>query len=363
MNLKKSLKQKVYSEKIIESDFHGIVELAMGVGKTKIVIDAIRKQKFKSILWVCGTEKFRDKGLKEEFISWKGDFTKVKAICWHSLSDLKGSFDLIVLDEVQMITERRFNYFRNNPYNKILALTGTLPREWSKLRLLEKLNLKTIVSVDVDEAIEEELIADYEIEVVYCYLNDKIKKEIKSKKGVFYATERESYDWYSRKIAAAKAYGNYAEVKSLSLRRANFIYNSKSKLKASLLVNSNLKGRIVSFSKRTEIADMLGTPFHTKIHKKKRDQNYADFNSGKISHLATVEAANTSLNLIDVECVFIQQLDSNAGNFFQRMGRGLRLRKDYVAKIIIMCLKDTQDEIWVSECISSLNPKKITYVS
>jgi hypothetical protein len=62
--------QKKATDTILENNCHGIIEIYMRVGKTKIGIDVIKAigDKAKSVLWVTDEKKLRDEGLPEEFV-------------------------------------------------------------------------------------------------------------------------------------------------------------------------------------------------------------------------------------------------------------------------------------------------------
>ena len=107
--------QQPIIDEIIKQDFHGIIYLPTGTGKTRILIEALKKSSFKSILWVCATEQSRDVTLEKEFKIWKATrlFKKVTAICWKSLEKHSFKYDLVILDEIQMITPRNASYFKN----------------------------------------------------------------------------------------------------------------------------------------------------------------------------------------------------------------------------------------------------------
>ena len=354
--------QQPIIDEIIKQDFHGIIYLPTGTGKTRILIEALKKSSFKSILWVCATEQSRDVTLEKEFKIWKATrlFKKVTAICWKSLEKHSFKYDLVILDEIQMITPRNASYFKNNDC-KIIGATGSEPRDQIKQEIFKQLNLDVIWRLHIDNAIEKSLIAEYFIDIVYVDIDSITKYEVKGNKGSFYKTEKESYNWYSYKIEQLKDEGNYTAAKKLQLSRARFIYNSKTKLRASqLLMKKFSDNRVISFSKSTDIANILSkNPYHSKLKKEDRKLNYDKFNSKKENHISTVEAANTSLNFTDIEIAFIQQLDSNPGNFLQRIGRALRFGENYTAKIVLLCLRGSQDEVWVNSCIESLNSEKI----
>lgn len=66
-NVEKNKIQKEIVEQIGVNP-HGLLLLSPRIGKTKIGIDVIKKQKPKSILWITPSTKLRDKDIPEEFI-------------------------------------------------------------------------------------------------------------------------------------------------------------------------------------------------------------------------------------------------------------------------------------------------------
>ena len=50
---------------------HGLLLLAPRIGKTRIIIDIIKKNNPKSILWVTPSAELATKDIPEEFTKWK----------------------------------------------------------------------------------------------------------------------------------------------------------------------------------------------------------------------------------------------------------------------------------------------------
>ena len=59
----------------LQEPSHGLLRLAPRVGKTKIGIDIIKKEKPKRILWVTPNAKLRDVDIPTEFKIWKNWLT------------------------------------------------------------------------------------------------------------------------------------------------------------------------------------------------------------------------------------------------------------------------------------------------
>ena len=59
-------------------------------------------------------------------------------------------------------------------------------------------------------------------------------------------------------------------------------------------------------------------------------------------------------------CLYIQP-NRNPGDFDQVAGRTMRLPVGQMAKMIVICAMDTQDETVIKEALANVNPKRITY--
>lgn len=80
---------------------HGLLLLSPRMGKTKLGIDIIKREKPKSVLWVTPNTKLRDEDIPAEFKQWKAlrYLSKTDIICYASLSNHTGNYDKIILDE------------------------------------------------------------------------------------------------------------------------------------------------------------------------------------------------------------------------------------------------------------------------
>jgi len=86
-------------------------------------------------------------------------------------------------------------------------------------------------------------------------------------------------------------------------------------------------------------------------HSKRDDKYYNLFINQKINKLGVVEALNEGDNLSNMDSCIIVQNNSNPKNLFQRMGRILRKRSNHIAKIDILCLMNTVDEVWINSML------------
>jgi len=363
--------QKTAVQLIEKADGHGIIEAATGVGKTKIAIDYLisLNKKLSSIkaLWVVPSTKLRDIDVPAEFNKWhKSELLKsVKVICYDSIPKITEEFyDIVILDELHKITELRSDFFfkNNNRIDKVLGLTATTPKEFVKIEIIEKLQMPLIFSINIEEAQKNKLISDYEITVVYVPIGD-LPVEVTTKKNKYTTTEKKRYLGLSKVIAM---YYDKDEKppKNVLLGRMRFIYNLKSKAYATkaLLNSIDSKLRTLVFTKSIDICNFIVGEKYAH-HSKVKSGAYNNFITGESNLLGVVDSINEGVNLPELDCIIINQLNSQARELIQRMGRGLRYRENHVAKIYIIVAKGTQDESWSIDAINNIPTEKIKYVT
>lgn len=345
---------------------HGILELSPRVGKTKLGIEIIKKQKCSSILWVTSSAKLRDEDIPEEFVTWKAKryLPKTTIIHYNSLNSIKGKFDIVILDEFQAITEANTIGFFNKDieYGTIVGLTGTIPKHEEKLEILKKLKLKVLVKITIDEAVDQELVADYTINVIEIPM-DAVTKNVEAgtKKAPFNTTEVLSYQYLCKRVNQAMWSNNPKVTQFSILARLRFVYNSPSKLNVAKKLVKTLDGRKLVFAGSIKHAEEIS---NTNYHSKTNDKDLQAFLKEEINLLSCVNAGGTGFTYKNVDHFIIVQSDSNkSGSTTQKLARSLLLQKDYKAQIWILCLMGTQDEKWVEEALKSFDVNKVNYIN
>lgn len=350
----------------INTPFNEILLLSPRVGKTKIGIELIKKFRFKSILWVTSSVKLRDEDIPSEFIKWKAKsyLPKTTIVHYSSLDKQYGDYDLVVLDEIQNITENnsRLLLEKKIKYNNIIGLTGTMPEHQEKLEILKKLKLYVSHEISIDEAVDKDLIADYKINVVELPL-DRINKNVKggTKTKPFMTTEFDSYSYQNKLVNQAMFSGNSDRVNFAVLARRRFISNSPTKFNFAKKLLDHLQGRKLVFCGSIDQAEKISKYTY---HSKTNDVDLQLFMSNKIDVLACVNAGGTGFTYTNVQHFIILQVDSNkSGQTTQKLARSLLKQKDYTANIWILCLQGTQDEKWVENALKTFDSNKIEYIN
>ncbi len=344
---------------------HGLLNLAPRVGKTKIGIDIIKREKPKKILWVTVSAKLRDVDIPKEFLTWKAKtyLNRTKLICYKSLHKEKGHYDLIIFDEYQEITPYNAEPILSGrvTYKNIIGLSGTHPTHKDKNEVYANLGLKIVSAMSIDEAVDNNLIAPYKITVVTTRL-DSVDRYIKagSRNKTFYQTEKNQYDYYS-KLINIKHIRRETIPQFYYLNRMRVIYNSIAKKTASEKILKKLEGRTLIFSATIkQCEELCDNTYHSKTDNKKLEQ----FVNGEIDTLACVNSGGVGYTFRDVDNLFITQVNSNKkGDATQKLARSLVLQEGYTANIIILCAEDTTDLNWVQMVLEDFDEDKVSYVS
>lgn len=339
---------------------HGLLKHAPRVGKTRILCKIIEKNNPKKVLWVTLSTKLRDEDIPQEVKKWIGEdwLSKMEIICYPSLANLEGEYDMIILDEYQEITSLNTQNLLNGKikYGYILGATGTHPKHYEKRQILIALGLGGLDSISIDEAVDMELIAPYKIITVPIKLNSVDRNVLAgSKSKPFYQTEKANYDYLTKVINKLDEEGENSLF--MRIKRRNFISEAKSKIEGAKQLLKTLQGRTIIFSANTKLSENYSK--HT-YNSKTDDTHLKEFLDGNLKVLSLVNKGGTGYTYEGVDNFIITQVDTDKkGNTTQKITRSLLKQKDYVANIYVIYIKDTVDEEWMEKALKGFDPSKI----
>jgi len=412
--------QKEIKSKLLKNP-HGLAIIAQRVGKTKICIDLIKRDKPKSILWVI-LSKDLHRDIMSEFKKWKADkYTNILTIStYNSLPKITGHYETIILDEVQSVTEINMSNILNGnlTYKHILGVSGTYTKSLEKQEIYKKLNLEVLIDYGINEAVEDGVLSDYRINVVNIPYNPNISKEVKhiNQKIEYYNKGIISYldgkisikgmvsaelnVRFNRMVEDGKLFNILSDTgKSIGyiiskpdgskigkfnpfpdivyyikneklyqkvpafllIKRAQIIGNSPQKEQYCRKLQTTLKGkRNIFFCNSIQQSESISEYLYNST----TDTKYLDmFNNMEISELVMVNSGSVGYTYRQVDNLIIVQVDSdNNGKSSQKLSRILLKQIDYQATVWILCLKGTQDEAWVQEFLKTFNQDKINVI-
>ena len=337
----------------------GILHLCPRFGKIYTTINIMEKLNPTKVLIAYPDVKIRH--------SWETDFEKrgydYSGVTFTTHMSLKKhvneQFDLVVFDEIHLLSEAQITAaIKIMEHNRnILGLTGTMAR-WTKKVLYEDMRLREVVRYPIEQAIEEGVLPDYQIDVIRVPLNNTILRDYNGKSK----TEKAKFDAISWVINKQVEEGK--DTRFMRLTRMRIVQNSLSKLhKTKQLLKELENERVLVFCGVTAVADKLGIPvYHSKSGEKKV---FDDFASGKGNHLAVIKIGNTGVTYKPLNKVIISSFDSNSENLAQRINRCMSMEYDNPGKkahIYIICSTEEVEAKWLDKALEFFDKSKVKYL-
>lgn len=338
----------------------GILHLCPRAGKIRTSIRIFcklqRENGVQPKILIC----YPDKNIQK---SWEDDIQEVgyknpqiSYITHISLSKVKEKYDIIVCDEIHLLSENQISNFKrlmdNNPEAHILGLSGTLSKE-TEMLLQSKLGLKVVLSYTLEEAIRDGIISDYRIKVIKVPLDNVKIIDVKKKR-----TEKQKFDAISW-VIRSKGHSLF-----LSLARMRIIQNSIAKLDVTRRLLASLsQERVLVFCANNKIANDLGCKVHTANNFDQKEFDKFIKNNSSNNHYAVCKIGNTGVSFKFLDHIIVQAFDSNSENLTQRICRSLILDEPgKVSNIYIISSNEEVELKWLEESLEFFDKSKIQYL-
>lgn len=351
-----------------------IVFVSMRVGKTRAALKSINENESTLVVypnkdiktsWLNELEKFTPKSTNIKFVT-KASVHKYANTSW----------DNLFLDELPMMqSEKQLNAIKTIKYKKRVGLTGAMNSKTER-NLRDVLGITVKFKYSVRSAIQDGLIKDYKIFVHFVKLRHDLPTIVKKYGKEQIDTEANVYEFYSEQMNNAEENKNFA-IETMNLNeyhkwdnifnsymslRTNFLYNSETLYSESCKFLAKLKNKkVLIYTMRTDIADALSDEsYHSKNNDVEILNNFKSSNTG---HLAVCNSISAGVTIENLNTVFFHTYDSNTETLYQKLARSLLY--DYnteYSEIHLMCLQDTQMELWMDKACEQLEQDKIYFV-
>ena len=355
-------RQAEFAETWLNHGKFGILNLCPRFGKIRTTINILNQMNDSCTMLIA----YPDNKIKQ---SWIEEFEEMGYIndnitytTHRSLHKQAGTeFDIVVVDEIHLLSEAQIgvcvDLFSVN--DNILGLTGTLSK-WTTRTLRDELGISVIAHYPIEKAIEEGVIADYQINVIKVPLDNITRNEYG--KGKIKKTELQQFKYLSGVINKMMYSGGNSMF--MRLARMRLIQNSLAKQqKTKQILSDNMEQRILVFCGVTSIADSLGIPsYHSKSKDKDALKNFAE---GEGTHMAVVKIGNTGVTYKPLNKVIINYFDSNGENLAQKINRCMAMEyntPDKKADIYIICSTEKVEGKWLDKALEFFDKNKIKYV-
>ncbi len=344
---REEIKSKVQDEivEIYKSHPFLIIEMGTGAGKGKAVIECIAKSQVngtgipKSWL-ILVPEVHQIKNFRDEFIKFGYEklLMSVDIQCYASFKNYEGKSYNIVLNEVQSLSDARFEILKTIKYDSIIADSATIPGEIRE-KLFELESDWYTYQVPLREAIELGMLPKPKIYTVPCnffglsdkYEYTKFGKKVEYHADKYYKAISDDIKYWSDRHKTDKRTFVFNKLMSLASQRKRFVAEVKTNKAREIIDKLEKEGRrYIIFCGSTKQADELGGKYaiHSKKTAKHNKKLIDDFNNLKINKLFPCGMLVSGMTLSQLDTVVVIQLDKGADNdslkAIQQCGRGLR---------------------------------------
>ena len=353
-----------------KAQYKGSIIAGTGFGKSRCGVLAVAhtiKDSGRALVLVPTTQ-LQDQ-FAEEFKKWGHEslLDRVEILCYQSAHKLQNeTYDIVICDEIHLgLSPVYRQFFYNNHYHRLLAMTATLPEDDEYRDLLSRM-APTVYHISLDECVAKGLVAPYD---VYC-----IPVELTGDERTAYKRANQSfvhnkyllggYDAFNEanrilkgapgdKKAAVQFFNAIRRRKSIVQHAANKIELAKD------LAAEHSKQKILCFAGTIEFTNTIanavgGDTYHSKMTTKNRKASLERFENTKDAILCTVKALNQGFDVPDVEIGIIAGLESKALPMIQRLGRLIRFKKGKRGRVYILYVKDSQEQKWMEQATKSL---------
>lgn len=331
----------------------GRLQMCTGSGKSRASLLCALEVGASKVTIIVPTENLRDNNWPNELREWAPNL-EYEILCYASAHKVKDKdIEFLILDEVHRLTDLSVKFISQNQIKDIVSLTATFPEDPSKAEMIERLT-PLAFNYSLEEGIRDGVVAPFDLVIIDCYLDDKIKNiPGGSKAKPFLTTEYRHYQYLTKMWRVNQFGNNQAAANAWAQKRMRFLYDLPSKTElAKKLIPKLLSGRSLIFCGSINQAESL---CEYSFHSKSNENNLAKLKNKEIDQLSCIKKLNEGENIEDMDSCLIVQCNSKELDLIQRIGRVVRWREGHRAKVYIMRVLHTQDETWVNKAIENFN--------
>ena len=376
----RSERQELGVQKWVDSKLCGTLCWAVGVGKTRGGMIAIRrflnKNPNKKVLVVVPSDPIRDQWVKE--LGLRG--LNASVITMYMAAKQEYICDLLVIDEIHKTPSNTLvQLFDNIKYKVILGLTATFNRLDGRDTIVSK-HAPVIDTITLQEAIKNGWLSSYvEYKVLIDVPDIEEYRELNKRFQEAFAFFGHDFNlamgcvksWKARAaLAKDRTVGNPNAFKDVNKQilvnamefhrtmnaRKKFIQNHPKKVEiANLILEKRQDKKCITFSSTIDTAEKIkyGKAYSGKDTVKKGRTTLEEFKARKVGTINTVAKLNEGFNDPSISVGIILGFNSSPTISKQRIGRVLRLSSEHKSKeIFTLVIRHTQDEIWFEKSTS-----------
>ena len=366
-----------------KNNFVGSIIAGTGFGKSRCGVIAVgeslrrhsvSKKSYWNALVLVPTIQLRDQ-FREEFIKWGYEdiIDGIIFTCYQTAYKIDDHhYNVVICDEIHLgLSPEYRKFFENNTYNRLLCMTATLPEEFEYKELLNKIAPK-IYSITLDKCVKLGLVSPYQITCIPVQLTPTEKLDYKKANnkfvqwryqlGHFNAFDNAKLIMANKNASAREKQAAVMFYKAIRMRKqiVDFAENKIHTFKE--IYEDNPDNKILVFSGANDFTDKLcesispnAMTYHSKKTKKQKELALECFKDGRINVLCSTKALNQGFDVPDANMGIICGITSKSLSMIQRVGRLIRFQEDKIGEIIILYVKDSQEEKWLKNAVRNLN--------
>jgi superfamily II DNA or RNA helicase len=344
---------------IIENNCRGIILSSVRSGKTRILLNCIKKHsKRKDIKVLLLYPNIDIKNSWENECDLIGYHPDITYCTFASISKIEQSgWDYVIFDEAHLLGEENQmpiagDIAKNNKH--VMFASGTYNKETlADIKFFTK--MKLIVDYSTNKAIKDGIVSDFTIYIHRYNLNNtKIVEYGRVKK--WKSTEKKECNRLSAFIL--KSSGQLKMFKSLE--RMRFINSCDSLIECvNKWIINNKDKRFILFSSDEKTGLKYNLPMFNS--KSKDDSILKQFQQGDINQLCLLKKASAGVTFPELQNILITAINSNGENLEQMIGRSLLDDTDH-SHIHIFVSTEVFQNKWLEKSLQLIDKNKIKYL-
>lgn len=345
MNYREQIQNEALEKLIVQN---GTAVIPMRVGKTLIGLRL--SERYQKVLVGYPNEPIKQSWL-DDSVKFNIDishiiFTTYLGLKNHNLKD----FDLVILDEIDTVSEDKWQYIRLSNPKKLNGLTGTPPTGGLKYDYYSNL-CPAIYKVALDDTTGI-INKDYHI---YVHMVEPSRVKNLPLSGGRFWSEYDKISFFDKKYDTSK---NFKDM--LALMR--IISNSPSKLNKLKEITSKIEGKYLVFVNTKDQCETLSDNYYFSGNKENSNM-FDKFVEGTKNYLYSISQLKAGVTFTGVDTVVILHTYASASLAPQKISRALTMLEESEKAIIhVLCLNNTRDVNWVSKSLSYFNKEKISWI-
>jgi superfamily II DNA or RNA helicase len=296
----------------------GSVAISVGVGKTLIGLKHMATLYHDNAFFLVVAPKV------SIFKSWKDDAKKfdmeyllphITFTTYLSLTKQDLDYEAVYLDEAHSLLNSHA-WWLSIYKGHLIGLTGTPPKmDYSEKGKLFKKFIPVVYSYVTDEAVEDNILNDYEIIVHMLDLDTKQNVKAGKAPKFFYTSEKTNYNYWTNRCAKARP---GKEVQIMRIMRMKALMGFPSKVDYAKELLSRIGDKTILFANTQEQADSFGIEsYHS--NNPNSEYNLEDFKNGTIDQLSCVLQLSEGINIPNLKVGIIMHAYGNERKASQRI--------------------------------------------